>query len=132
MASSERHYVSTGHLPAPEMVQSLVQDTHPRSKPNSDGKNSQAYPALARVPSELSGICVVGTGGRITVAGSGVWLAVVTAMRISSQFPEIKSFVFAFPLPLTRLSICLCVARAATEASKLPIASDGVFLRRAA
>jgi hypothetical protein len=63
---------------------------------------------------------------------SGVWLAVVTAMRISSQFPETKSFVFAFPLPLTRLSICLCVAPAADEASKLPIASDGVFLRRAA
>jgi glutaminase len=130
MASPERHYVSTGHLPAPEMVQSLVQHTHRRSKPNSDGKNSQAYPALARVPSELFGICVVGTGGRISVAGSGVWLAVVTAMRISSQFPETKSFVFA--LPLTRLSICLGVARAATEASKLPIASDGVFLRRAA
>ena len=69
MASLERHYISTGHLPAPEMVQSLVQDTHRRSKSNSDGKNSQAYPALARVPSELFGICVVGTSGRIYVAG---------------------------------------------------------------
>ena len=56
-------------MPAPEMVQSLVQDTHRRSKPNSDGKNSQAYPALARVPSELFGICVVGASGRIYGAG---------------------------------------------------------------
>jgi hypothetical protein len=69
MVSLERHYISTGHLPAPEMVQSLVQDTHRRSKSNSDGKNSQAYPALARVPSELFGVCVVGTSGRIYGAG---------------------------------------------------------------
>jgi hypothetical protein len=67
-----------------------------------------------------------GTGAVGCVAGGS------NGYRISSQFPETKSFVFAFPLPLTRLSICLCVARAATEASKLPIASDGVFLRRAA
>jgi len=46
-----------------------ARDTHRRSKSNSDGKNSQAYPALARVPSELFGICVVGTSGRIYVAG---------------------------------------------------------------
>jgi hypothetical protein len=51
MASLERHYISTGHLPAPEMVQSLVQDTHRRSKSNNDGKNSQAYPAL--LPNEI-------------------------------------------------------------------------------
>jgi hypothetical protein len=71
-------------------------------------------------------------GPPVAQGPSSVWLAVVTAMRISSQYPETKSFVFAFPLPLTRLSICLCVARAATEASKLPIARDNVFLRRAA
>jgi hypothetical protein len=69
MASLERHYISAGHLPAPEMVQSLAQDTHRRSKSNSDGKNSQAYPPLARVPSELFGVCVVGTSGRIYGAG---------------------------------------------------------------
>ena len=69
MASLDRHYISTGHLPAPEMVQSLVQDTHRRSKSNSGGKNSQAYPALARVPSGLFGVCVVGTSGRIYGAG---------------------------------------------------------------
>src|SRR5260370_22789208 len=70
MASLERHYISTGHLPAPEMVQSLVEDAHRRFKSNSDGKNSQVYPALARVPSELFGVCVVGTSGRIYGAGA--------------------------------------------------------------
>jgi glutaminase len=69
MASLKRRYISTGHLPASGMVQSLVQDTHRRSKSNSDSKNSQAYPALARVPSELFGACVVGTSGRIYGAG---------------------------------------------------------------
>jgi hypothetical protein len=63
----EPNGISTGHLPAPEMVQSLAQDTHRRSKSNSDGKNSQAYPAMAR--SELFGACVAETSGRIYGAG---------------------------------------------------------------
>jgi hypothetical protein len=49
-------------------VQSLVQDTHRRSKSNSD-KNPQASPVLVRVPSELFGVCVVGTSGRIYGVG---------------------------------------------------------------
>jgi glutaminase len=65
MASLERHY----NLPAPEMTQSLVQDTHRRSKSNSDGKNSQACPALARVASGLFGARVIETSGRICCAG---------------------------------------------------------------
>jgi hypothetical protein len=69
MAWLERHCISTGHLPGPEMVQSLAQDTHRRSKSNSDGKNSRAYPALARVASELFCVRVVGTSGRIYGTG---------------------------------------------------------------
>ncbi len=53
-------------------------------------------------------------------------------MLISSRVSETKSSLFAFWLRLTRLSIRLCVASAANEASKLPIAGDGIFLRRAA
>ena len=60
---AERPYVSTGHLPEPEMVQGLVSDAHARFKSNRDGENSQVYPALARVPSDLFGVCVVGTSG---------------------------------------------------------------------
>jgi len=65
----ERPYVSTGHLPEPEAVQLLVEDAHRRFKANADGKNSDVYPALARVPSTLFGVCVAGTGGRIYSAG---------------------------------------------------------------
>ncbi|MCP3445254.1 glutaminase A [Bradyrhizobium sp. CCGUVB14] len=65
----EPAYVSTGHLPAPDTVQSLVNEAQRRFKSNRDGENSQVYPALARVPSELFGVCVVGTGGHVYGAG---------------------------------------------------------------
>src|SRR5580704_1708716 len=66
---AERPYISTGHLPEAETVQNLVSDAHRRFKSNADGQNSQVYPALARVPSELFGVCVVGTSGRVYGAG---------------------------------------------------------------
>src|SRR3954462_5202629 len=68
-ARADRVYVSTGHLPPVEDVQNLVEDAHARFKSNTEGKNSQVYPALARVPSELFGVCVVGTSGNVYAAG---------------------------------------------------------------
>jgi len=62
-------YVSTGHLPTPDLVTALVADAHARYKSNTEGQNSQVYPALARAPSELFGVCVVGTGGDVYAAG---------------------------------------------------------------
>jgi len=62
-------FVSTGHLPTPEKVQSLLAEAHARFKSDTDGENSQVYPALARVPSDLFGICVVGTSGRVYAVG---------------------------------------------------------------
>lgn len=62
-------YVSTGHLPASETVQSLVNEAQRRFQSNRDGTNSQVYPALERVPSELFGVCVVGTSGQVYGAG---------------------------------------------------------------
>jgi glutaminase len=82
-----RPYISTGHLPEPETVQKLVSDAHRRFKSNTDGKNSQVYPALARVPSELFGICVVGTSG--SVYGAGDIEYEFSIMSVS------KPFVFA-------------------------------------
>ncbi|WP_424630597.1 glutaminase A [Bradyrhizobium sp. SYSU BS000235] len=67
--AEERPYVSTGHLPEDERVQRLVDDAHKRFKPNKDGENSQVYPALARVPRDLFGICIVSTNGRVYGAG---------------------------------------------------------------
>jgi glutaminase len=62
-------YVSTGHLPSPDEVQALVDEAYARFKANTDGQNSQVYPALARAPRDLLGICVVGTSGRVYPAG---------------------------------------------------------------
>lgn len=62
-------YVSTGHLPTPDFVSSLVAEAHARFADNTEGNNSQVYPALARVPGELFGVCVVGTSGNVFAVG---------------------------------------------------------------
>jgi glutaminase len=62
-------YVSTGHLPSAELVKALVSEAYERFKSNNEGRNSDVYPALARVPSELFGICVVGTSGDVYAIG---------------------------------------------------------------
>ena len=67
--SVDDQYISTGHLPSPEQIKSLVAEAHARFKSNTDGKNSQVYPALANVPSDLFGICVVGTSGNVFAVG---------------------------------------------------------------
>jgi glutaminase len=84
---SEEPYISTGHLPEPELVQKLVSKAHARFKSNTEGENSQVYPALARVPSDLFGVCVVGTSGRVYAAGDVEYP--FTIMSVS------KPFVFA-------------------------------------
>ena len=66
---AERPYISTGHLPEPETVQQLVSEARRRFQSNNDGENSQVYPARARVPSDLFGVCIVGTGGQVYAAG---------------------------------------------------------------
>jgi glutaminase len=49
-------YVSTGNLPPPDLVKTLVAEAHERYKSNAQGRNSQVYPARASLPSELFGI----------------------------------------------------------------------------
>jgi glutaminase len=66
---AERPYISTGHLPGPETVQQRVSEARQRFQSNTDGENSQVYPALARVSRDLFGICIVGTSGRVYAAG---------------------------------------------------------------
>src|SRR5262249_40781502 len=80
-------YVSTGHLPAPDQVRSLVAEAYERYKSNTDGQNSQVYPALARVPSHLFGICEVGTNGAVYTVGDSDHE--FTIMSVS------KPFIFA-------------------------------------
>src|SRR5208283_837461 len=80
-------YISTGHLPSAELVASLVAEAHERFKSHTEGKNSQVYPALASVPSELFGVCLVGTNGKVHMAGDAEYE--FTIMSVS------KPFVFA-------------------------------------
>jgi glutaminase len=85
--SAAAAYVSTGHLPPPESVQALVSEAHARFKSDTDGENSKVYPALARVPRDLFGVCVVGTSGTVYPAGDVDYE--FTIMSVS------KPFVFA-------------------------------------
>jgi glutaminase len=77
-------YVSTGHLPPGETIRALVAEAHERFRSNSEGKNSQVYPALAQVPSELFGICVVGTNGNVHAVGESDYE--FTIMSVSKPF----------------------------------------------
>ena len=82
----ERPYVSTGHLPEPEMVQKLVSDAHRRFNSNGDGQNSQVYPALAEVPAELFGIGVAGTSGHVDEAGDAAFEFSIMSVSKPSVF----------------------------------------------
>ena len=77
-------YVSTGHLPPTEQVRTLVAEAHELFKSNAEGENSKVYPALARVPSELFGVCVVGTSGNVYAAGEAEYE--FTIMSVSKPF----------------------------------------------
>jgi glutaminase len=85
--TAEPTYVSTGHLPPPDLVRALVDQAHERYRSVAEGKNSDVYPALARVPSELFGICVVGTSGNVYAVGD--------AEHEFSIMSVSKPFVFA-------------------------------------
>lgn len=64
-----QYYVSTGHLPSAEQVKALVSDAYERFRSNTEGANSQVYPALAIVPREMFGICVAGVSGDVYEVG---------------------------------------------------------------
>jgi glutaminase len=84
---TEPAFVSTGRLPAAEEVQALVEEAHARYHSNDEGEPSQVYPALARAPRQLFGVCVVGTSGNVYSAGDVD--AEFTIMSVA------KPFVFA-------------------------------------
>ena len=68
-ASIDPAYVSTGRLPSPDVVRTLVDQAHGRFKANRDGLNSTVYPALAQAPPDLFGLCVVGVNGAAYASG---------------------------------------------------------------
>jgi glutaminase len=64
-ANGRGRYVSTGHLPSPRQVQLAVDEAYRMYRSEDGGAPAQTYPALARVPTHLFGICVAGIGGNI-------------------------------------------------------------------
>jgi glutaminase len=62
-------YVSTGHLPTPAVIRALLDEAYQGFKANTEGTNSDVYPALAAVPSDLFGLCLAGTSGNVYAVG---------------------------------------------------------------
>jgi glutaminase len=85
--AKENSYVSTGHLPTPDQVKELVAQAYERFKANTEGANSNVYPALERVPATLFGVCVAATNGNMYAAGDAEYEFAI--MSVS------KPFVFA-------------------------------------
>jgi glutaminase len=83
-AGTESPFVSTGHLPADDLVDRLVVEAHDRYRTNDEGSLSDVYPALARVPRGLFGICVAGIGGDLHAAGDVD--AELTIMSVAKPF----------------------------------------------
>jgi glutaminase len=77
-------FVSTGRLPPPDRVTTLVAEAHERFKSNAEGENSTVYPALARVPTNLFGVCVAGTSGNVYAVGDAEYE--FTIMSVSKPF----------------------------------------------
>lgn len=61
--------ISTGHLPPPDEVETLVRQAYARYKDLDEGKVADYIPALAKVSPKLFGICVAGTNGRMFAIG---------------------------------------------------------------
>lgn len=80
-------YISTGHLPAPNLIKKLVTEAYKKFESDKQGQNSQVYSALARVPTRLFGICIVDTTGNVYGAGDAEYDFAI--MSVS------KPFIFA-------------------------------------
>jgi glutaminase len=82
-----RPFISTGHLPDAATVEALLTEAHERFASNTEGVNSDVYPALTRVAPGLFGICLAAANGAVFEAGdTGVEFSI---MSVS------KPFVFA-------------------------------------
>lgn len=106
-------YVSTGQLPPPELVRDLVVQAYERFRSNGEGLNAQVYPALAAVPKDLFGMCVVGTNGSLHAVGDADHAFAI--MSVS------KPFVFA--LVCQALGSETARARLGVNATGLPFNS---------
>jgi glutaminase len=79
--------VSTGHLPPSDRVSVLIAEAYNRFKSVDEGNVADYIPALAQVPRDLFGLCIVETSGTVHTAGD-------TDYEFSIQSVS-KPFVFA-------------------------------------
>lgn len=83
-------WVSTGHLPSPDVVRSEVDDIHARLVLVDAGEPSQVYPALARADPALFGIALTSAEG---------WQYAVGDHRVEHTIMSVsKPFVFGLLL----------------------------------
>ena len=101
--------VSTGHLPPAEQIESLVAEAYERSRSLDEGRVADYIPALAKVPRELFGICVVGVGGAVYTAGDVSYEFTIQSVS--------KPFVFAL--------ICQAIGEAEAR-TKLGVNATGL------
>ena len=87
LVDAEKTFISTGTLPPADQIAILVTEAHDRFKSVDLGQNSQVYPALAKIPESLFGVCVVGVDGRVFAVGDADYE--FTIMSVS------KPFIFA-------------------------------------
>ncbi|MGL4353371.1 MULTISPECIES: glutaminase A [Aeromonas] len=101
--------VSTGHLPPAEQIESLVAEAYERYRSLDEGRVADYIPALAKVPRELFGICVVGVGGAVYTAGDVSYEFTIQSVS--------KPFVFAL--------ICQAIGEAEAR-TKLGVNATGL------
>ncbi len=82
-----RSAISTGHLPAHEVVDALLQEAYDFCKDDEEGTVADYIPALAKVPAGLFGACIVGVDGVVHEIGD-------TDCEFSIQSVS-KPFIFA-------------------------------------
>ena len=87
---SNRPMSRPGVCPLRTLSRALVSEAHERFRSNRDGRVSDIYPALANVPQDQFGLCVVGVNG--ATYASGDWDIPFAIMSVS------KPFVFALIL----------------------------------
>jgi glutaminase len=100
--------VSTGHLPASEQVQALLDDAHARYRDLADGAVADYIPALAGASPDLFGLCIADVDGHVFTAGDAEHPFSIQSVS--------KPFVFAL--------VCQAIGHEAARA-KLGVNSTG-------
>jgi len=114
-------FVSTGVLPDPERVQSLVDEAHGRFRSNGEGALSAVYPALQRASRDDFGLCVVAVRGALYATGA--------ADVEHSIMSVAKPFVFA--LVCDELGPDEATRRVGANATGLPFNAPEAVVRSA-